>query len=214
MQDYPINLRIAGRSCVVIGGGTVAARKVVPLLAAGGHVTIISPAMNPLLQKMAEAGEIEHVAKAYETGDLKPFFLVICAADNPVVNARAAREAHSLGILVNVTDDPEQGNFIVPAQVARGRLLFTVSTGGQSPALARRLREELEERYGVEYGTYLELIAQVRSELKQKLPAFPERERFWRELIDRDVLTLLREGRIKEAEERIRHATGCIGTES
>ncbi|MEN6413842.1 MAG: bifunctional precorrin-2 dehydrogenase/sirohydrochlorin ferrochelatase [Veillonellales bacterium] len=214
MPFYPVNLQIAGRPCAVLGGGAVARRKAESLLAAGAEVTVFSPKLTPRLAELAGNRQLLHVDRPYRQGDLQGFFIVICATDNPEVNQSAAEEARCRGALVNVVDSPELGDFNVPAQVVQGDLLLTVSTGGKSPALARRLRQELSERYGMEYGIYLTLIAKVRQEMKQRLATAKQREYFWRETIDENVLDLLRQGRIEEAEAGIRHAIGCIGTES
>ncbi len=211
---YPVNLQIDGRRCAVVGGGSVAARKVVSLVEAGACVTVFSPALTDCLTEMAVNGQIIHVDRPYCQGDLAGYFIVICATDDRDSNRQAAEEGHRSGALVNVVDDPAACDFSVPAQVARGDVLFTVSTGGKSPALARRLREELAGRYGPEYGEYLELVAKVRDELKTRLATSRDRESFWRETIDSDILVLLRQGKIKEAEAKIRNAAGCTGTKS
>lgn len=211
MAYYPINLNISGRSCAVLGGGKVAERKTVALLKAGAAVTVISPELTPGLVMLADARRIVHMARSYKTGCLAGFFIIICATDNRLINEQAAREARDQGALVNVVDDPAQGNFSVPAHIARGDLMITVSTGGKSPVFARRLREELSATYGEEYGVYLELIAKVRDEIKEKLPTFREREGFWREAISQDVLSLLRNGKIKEAEAKIKNAISSNG---
>lgn len=214
MLFYPINLRIADKDCAVIGGGAVAERKVISLVNAGAAVTVISPELTPELNKMVQEKQISNVERPYKKGDLTGFYMVICATDNAEVNRLAAAEAEQIGILVNVADAPELGNFSVPAQVKHGDLLLTVSTGGKSPAMAKKLRQELSKRYGEEYGLYLDIIDKIRRELKQKLATSKERELFWRETIDEDVLALLRQGKIEEAEARICHATSCIGIKS
>ncbi|MGE4588012.1 MAG: bifunctional precorrin-2 dehydrogenase/sirohydrochlorin ferrochelatase [Acidaminococcaceae bacterium] len=214
MVVYPINLKIAGKSCAVIGGGMVACRKVKSLLAAGADVTVLSPHLMTELAEMAEKKQFKYIARPYQKGDLTGFYLVICATDNFVVNQMAASEAESLDILVNVTDAPELGNFSVPAQIKRGDLLLTVSTGGKSPAMAKMLRQELAEHYGEEYALYLDMIDKVRQETKQKLATPKQRELFWRETIDEEILALLRQGLIKEAEAKICHAASSIGIES
>ena len=214
MLFYPVNLRIAGKLCAVIGGGAVAQRKVASLLAAGAEVTVISPELTVGLAEMVREKRFKYVERSYKKGDLTGFYLVICATDNALANQLAAEEAEQRGILVNVADAPELGNFSVPAQIKHGDLLLTVSTGGKSPAMAKKLRQELAERYGEEYGLYLDIVDKVRRQLKEKLATPKERELFWRETIDEDVLALLRQGRIEEAEARICHATSCIGIES
>lgn len=211
---YPINLQISRQPCMVVGGGSVAERKATALLAAGGVVTIVSPYLTKLLTLLVEEKAIIHIARAYQQGDVNDFFIVICATDNGEVNKLIAEEGMSVGALVNVTDAPELGNFSVPSQISHGDLLLTISTGGKSPALAKRLREELEERYGPEYGIYLELVAKARAEIKKQFSTAKEREAFWRKTLDQEVIVLLKEGKIKEAEAKINNAIGCSGTQS
>ena len=214
MTDYPINLRIGGKRCLVVGGGSVACRKVKSLLAAEAQVTVLSPELTAELAEMQRKKQFNYIAKPYQEGDLGGFFLVICATDDPFVNEAVAREAEENGILANVVDVPELGNFSVPAQVKRGDLLLTVSTGGKSPVLAKRLRQQLAAGYGSEYGEFLDFLNEVRGELKQRLATSKERECFWREAINEDILALLRQGRIEEAEAMIRHAASSIGIKS
>ena len=214
MADYPINLRVAGKKCVVVGGGAVACRKIKSLLAAGAEVTVFSPELTAELAEMVKKKQFNYIARPYQKGDLKGFFLVICATDNTTVNQAVSAEAERLGILANVVDVPELGNFSVPAQVKRGDLLLTVSTGGKSPAMAKKLRQELAKQYGEEYGEYLDMLDKIRRELKQRLATSKQRELFWRETIDENVLALLRQGRIEEAEAMICHAASSIGIES
>jgi len=211
---YPVNLRLDGQDCLVVGGGAVAERKVKGLLTAGACVTVMSPALSSSLAALASEGSIGHIAAAYQPGSIQDFFIVICATDDAVVNRRAAEEAGSKGALVNVVDAPELGDFIVPSHLARGDLLITVSTGGKSPALARRLREELEVRYGQEYGLHLEMLSRLRAELKERLANAEERGDFWREVLSGEVLALLTAGNMQEAEERIRNAVSSIRTKS
>jgi len=214
MADYPINLRIAGKKCIVIGGGTVACRKVKSLIAAGAEVTVLSPELTAELNEMQQKCQCNYIARPYQKGDLSGFFLVICATDDADVNEAVAEEAEDAGILANVVDVPELGNFSVPAQVKRGALLLTVSTGGKSPVMAKRLRQELAQQYGEEYGEYLDMVDKVRQELKQRVATSKQRELFWRKTIDENVLALLRQGRIEEAEAMICHAASSIGIES
>lgn len=213
MQVYPINLKLTGRCCAVVGGGAVAERKAAALIAAGAEVTVFSPVLTPGLSALQAAGSLRWTPRVYIDGDLHNFFLVFCATDQPEINRQAAAAARAAGAMVNIADAPELSDFYVPAHIAQGDLLITVSTGGASPALARRMREEMAARYGPEYGQYLALIAKLRPEMKKRLATAKAREKFWRETIDQEVLDLLRKGKFSEAEERMRHAACCIRTE-
>lgn len=192
----------------------MAERKVRTMLAAGARVHVFSPMLTPGLSRVYKDGRLHWTPRAYQPGDLHNFFIVICATDQAEVNRQAAAEARSAGALVNLADSPELSDFHVPAQITRGDLLITVATGGGSPALARRLKEDIAARYGPEYGEYLALVAKVRADMKNRLATAREREGFWRETIDPDVLNLLKNGKFTEAEERIRHAACCAGSES
>lgn len=193
MQTYPISLiGLATRRSVVIGGGAVAARKVAGLLAAGAAVTVISPALVPELAQRAAAGEIEVVSRAYRPGDLAGAFLAIAATDDPAVNRAVWEEAERGGCLINVVDDPGHSNFIVPAVVRRGEIVLAISTGGASPALARRLRERLEAAIGPEYGVLADLLAELRPELFACFPPGELRLAAALRLVDSDVLEIIR----------------------
>ena len=214
MVLYPINLHLTGCPVLVVGGGQVAERKINTLVAAQAAVTIISPELTPGLQVLAKNGALRWRQRIYESGDIETFSLVFCATNRREVNQTVAREARERGKLVNVADGPEEGNFSLPALVRRGDLLLTVSTGGQSPALVRKLRRELEARYGPEYEELLLLLGRIREEMKEYFATSSERELFWRLALTDEVLDELRSGNLKEAEERIRHAASGIGTQS
>lgn len=214
MSLYPVNLRIDSRPCIVVGGGSIAERKVVALLGAGACVTILSPQVTQRLAELIQEKKVSHIDRNYEKGDMASFFIVICATDNKAINALVAEEAIQNGALVNVVDAPELGNFNVPSQIAHGDLLMTISTGGKSPALAKQLGKELSERYGPEYGIYLDLVATARIKLKEKMQSSKEREIFWRQTIDQETISLLKKGKIKEAEAKINNAISCFGSES
>ncbi|MBP2650337.1 MAG: cysG [Firmicutes bacterium] len=214
MAYYPINLRISGRRCLVIGGGEVAERKVTALLAAEAIVTLCSPMLTPLLLDFSKSGKITYINTAYAAGLAKNYFIVICATSDSTVNTLAAQEARDAGALVNVVDAPDLCDFTVPAQVVNGDLVLTVSTGGKSPALASWMRKDLAKHYGPEYGLYLDMISRLRQEIKERLVSSAERQVVWREALDEEVFCLLAAGRMDEAEEKIRNAAGCIGVES
>ena len=160
---YPVNLRIAGRLCLVVGGGPVAVRKVESLLVGGGKVLVVSPEAAAPLRRLAEAGTIEWRQRPYRAGDLDGAFLVIAATNHPEVQRQVARDAAAGRVLLNSTDDPSACDFQVPSQLKRGDLLITVSTGGASPAFSRRIRESLEAQFGWEYGVIVDLLGRLRT---------------------------------------------------
>ncbi len=172
---YPIFLRIEQKRCVVIGGGKVALRKIKSLLSCGARVVVIAPEVLPEIEELAREGKIELIQRPYQEGDLEGAFLVVAATNNPEVQEQVVSEAERRGLLLNVVDQPERSNFIVPSVIRRGRLSLAISTSGASPALARRLRETLEELFGPEYADYLELMARWRREILSR--DLPEEER-------------------------------------
>lgn len=166
MGFYPVALELAGRRCVVVGGGVVAERRLAGLLAAGATVTVIAPTLTPALAALTAEGRIRHAPRAYRAGDLAGFDLAFAATDAGDVNAALAAEARARGVWVNAADDPAHCDLILPAVVRRGDLTVAVSTGGTSPALARAVREELERHLTADYATLAELAAEARRELR------------------------------------------------
>ena len=164
---YPIFLNVSGKRCVVVGGGQVALRKVGALLDHGANVEVISPDLCPELNKLAETGGIAAQRKLYQTGDLKGALIVIAATDDHGINLGVVKEAKGTGVLVNVVDDPDNSDFIVPSCLRRGDVTIAVSTAGRSPALARKIRARLEKDLGVEYAALALLIDEVRAEIKR-----------------------------------------------
>lgn len=162
MPLYPINLRITDRPCLVIGGGTVALRKIESLLLCGACVRVVSPNAVEEIQALALAGKIEWCQRGYIPGDLHGVFLAIAATDKPLVQRQISEEAAALPVLLNSADDPASCDFQVPSSVRRKDLLITISTGGASPALARQIRRKLEQEFGWEYGVLLSLLARLR----------------------------------------------------
>jgi precorrin-2 dehydrogenase/sirohydrochlorin ferrochelatase len=155
---YPIFLDLSGRRCVVVGGGEVASRKARKLLQARAEVVVISPEITPELGSVA----VEVHRRLYEEGDLDNAYLAFAATDSREVNAAVAREAKERGIPVNVADKPSEGDFALPSTLRRGRLQVAVSTGGASPALARRIKDELEESFGPEWSGLVEELHAAR----------------------------------------------------
>lgn len=193
-QPYPIVLRGLDRvRCVVVGGGAVAARKVGALLTSGAQVRVISPDLHAQFAGWLAEDRFEHVARRYEGGDLDGAFLAIAATSVREVNAQVAQEARTRGILINVADDPDAGNFTTMGAVTRGDVLLAVSTGGESPALSAFIRRKLEATIGPEYGVLAQRLGDLRQQVIETLPA-EERPRFWRALVNGEVLGWLRDG--------------------
>ena len=183
---------------MVVGGGQVAFRKVRMLLDCGASVTVISPVLHPDLSELADKKSIQVIRRNFRLGDLKGAFIVIAATDAKETNRRVAKEAGRVGALVNVVDDPEPSDFIVPSVVRRGDLTIAISTGGMSPALARKIRTRLEDSFGEEYALLVSLVEEVRSTLRRKgIRVNAER---WQNALDLDFLAqLLRTGQKDKA---------------
>jgi precorrin-2 dehydrogenase len=188
MKTYPIFVLIEDQPCLVVGGGAVGERKVLDLRQAGAKVTVVSRELTPALAKLAQAGKIRYLKQDFTPDNLAGMVLVMAATDNPQVNARVSATARQRGIWVNVADAPEFCTFIVPAQVHRGDLTLAISTGGASPALARKIREDLQQRFGPEYGPYLALLQGVRTRLLSSRRAHPENAALFHRLVDSPLL--------------------------
>ena len=162
MSFYPVCLDLAGKACVVVGGGRVAERKVSGLLSCSAQVTIISPDLTDGLLRLQDEGAIQWISRGYCAGDLGQAFLVIAATDDEETQKQVYEEAATRNLLLNVADVPQRCNFILPASVRQGDLVISISTAGKSPALARKLRMELEKKFGVEYRILVDILGAVR----------------------------------------------------
>ena len=213
---YPMNVDLAGRLVIIIGGGVVAERKVRGILALDAEVAVrvIAPAMTDVLRELADCEQIEWREEYYAGGMLEGAFLVYAATDSPSVNAEIAAEAKRLGLLVNVIDDPNASSFQLPATLRRGDFLLTVSMGGGSPALSRAIRMEMEQLYPPAFGLWLERVALLRSELQEALPSNRERTLFWRMALRPHLLDMIRNGELEKAEVELRNAALDIGAKS
>lgn len=199
---YPLFLKVSGKKCVVVGGGEVAERKAQVLAEDGASLFIVSPHLTPVLEEMVKAGQARTISRNYRPGDLEGALLAIAATDKPEVNAQVSEEARRLGVLVNVVDDPEHSDFILPSFLRRGALTIAVSTGGESPALAKKIREHLERDFPPEYASLVSLVSQLRQELRNQGKATTEVN--WQELLDLEgLLKLLKEGKDAEARKKL-----------
>jgi precorrin-2 dehydrogenase/sirohydrochlorin ferrochelatase len=165
MKVYPIFLHLAGKPCLVAGGGSVGQRKVEDLLAAGAQVTLVSRKATAVLAAMAARGLITYLQEDFNPDHLNGMVLAIAATDELVTNRSVSDAAQARGLPVNVVDQPDLCSFVVPATIRRGDLTIAIGTGGRSPALAKKLRRDLEETYGPEYGPYVELLGAIREKV-------------------------------------------------
>ncbi|WP_138752413.1 precorrin-2 dehydrogenase/sirohydrochlorin ferrochelatase family protein [Paenibacillus sinopodophylli] len=157
---YPVYLQLKGRRCLIIGGGRVAERKLLGLLAAGAdHVCVISPAVTPRIAALAAEGAVLCSLRSYEASDLEGARLLFAATNDKRLNAQAAEDAERMGIWASTADEAGKGSFISPSTIRRGDLLFAVTASGASPALSQHIKQELEAEYGTEYE---ELTAKLR----------------------------------------------------
>ena len=196
---YPIFLNIKGKTCVVVGGGKVALRKVKMLLDGRANVFVISPSPHPEIMKLSKPKAIHLIQRDYKAGDLKDAVITFACTDVKGVNRKVADEAKNAGVLVNVADDPERSNFITPSFFKRGNLTVAVSTAGVSPAFARIIRTKFEKRF--RRGIRLIIISHWRSPisiLKEK--GYRVGTESWQEALDIDLLIqLVRSGQRKKA---------------
>ncbi|MEN8258078.1 MAG: bifunctional precorrin-2 dehydrogenase/sirohydrochlorin ferrochelatase [Thermodesulfobacteriota bacterium] len=194
MSYFPINVDIRKRPCTVIGGGRVALRKVKGLLDCGAAVTLISPAATSALAEMAGQGRITWHERGYRQGDLAGSFMVIAATDDETVQEQVHAEAEEGNLLLNVADVPKWCNFILPATVRQGDLAISISTAGKSPALAKRLRQELEKSFGPEYDLALELMGTLRPVVLAKGLPHSKNKIIFEDLLHPDLIPLLKKG--------------------
>ena len=197
---YPVNLLLAGRPVLVVGGGAVAASKVRGLLAAGAVVHVVASAVVDELRALPVTVD----ERPYARGDVAGFRLAVACTDDPAVNQAVYDDGEAAGIWVNAADDPERCSYTLPARLDRGRLLVTVSTSGTSPALAGWLRDELAAVVGPEHEELLQLLAEARQELAAAGTSRPVAD--WRAALDSGMLERIRSGRSAEARALLRAA--------
>jgi precorrin-2 dehydrogenase / sirohydrochlorin ferrochelatase len=197
---YIACLRLAGRSCLVVGGGEVGLEKVEGLLACDGEVTLIAPEAVPELEAYAAEGSIHWERRAFRDGDLDGRFLAIAATSETDVNIAVYDGAERRAMLVNVVDVPPLCNFILPAIVRSGPLAIAISTAGASPALAKRIKREIADAFGDDYARLAVILNEARGWAKATLPTYQDRKRFFESIVngEPDPIELLRAGREPE----------------
>lgn len=195
---YPIFLNLQDRRCVVIGGGKVALRKIKVLLDCGAKVTMISPEPHPEIVKLSKRKVIRLIQRDYRKEDLNDAVVAFACTDVKETNRRVAKDSKKLRVPVNVTDDPCLSEFIIPSFFRRGDLTIAVSTAGVSPALAKKIRKNLEKNLGKEYASLVSLIGEVRSALKKRGCAVDGEA--WQNVLDiNSLMRFVKEGRTKKA---------------
>lgn len=207
---YPVLLDISGKLCVVIGGGSVAERKVRALLESEAVVRLVSPEVTGELSFLADQGRIEWRKSSYSGDDLDGALLVFAATDNRDVQELVSRHAVENGQLLNVVDDPERCSFHVPATVRRGDLTLAVSTNGKSPAVAARIRQQLESQFGSEYETLLQVMAMVREQAGSETEKLsqPERKKIYKKILHNDIIDWIRSGRMDKLQDHLKKILG------
>lgn len=199
---YPIYIDLEDKPVLVVGGGTVALRKVTTLLQYGALVRIVSPKLVPELHDLVDDNKCQWMTKEYSIEDIGDALLVFSCTEKEDVNFKVAQDAKALKRLINAVDDPKNCTFIVPSIMKKGDLTIAVSTGGSSPMAARLIRQELEEIYGDEMTIYLELLHSWRKQVKQYLP-MDKRQDFWNRVTNGEVLGLIKQGQLEQAKEVI-----------
>ena len=204
---YPIFLNLVEEPVIVIGGGAVACEKVAGLRKAGARITIVSPELAPELAELRDAGELAHVPRAWQPIDLDAeWAVVMVATDDGAVNRQATAEARARRIWVNAADDPANCDFILPSVVRKGKITVASSTAGTSPALARRLREELEAYLTDDMPALADLLAEVRTEVRAR--GIRVENDTWQRAIDEELRVLLAQRKYRQARERLVRSLG------
>ncbi len=192
MRYYPLFLDLRGRSCLVVGGGKVAERKIRTLLDCGAEVKIVAKDRTTWIESEIEAGRLRFLGKEFSPEQIDGARLVIAATSDSELNRKIAREAEKRGVWCNVVDQPEDCTFILPSIVVRGDLVIAISTSGKSPALARKIREDLEKRFGREYSTFTEILGSVRKKVLDSFSDGQQRKKIFTSLVESNMVELIR----------------------
>jgi len=198
-SGLPVNLLVRGRRVVVVGAGTIAARKIEPLLELGAEVHVIAPAVGPEVRQWADEGRCSLAEREFAPGDLDGAWLALTATDDPAANAAVHRAGEAARVWVNSADDPANCSFTMMSVVRRSDLVVAVGTGGRSPALAAHLRRLLNEELGPEYEVLLDLLSEAREAWRASGRSSESAD--WQRAFDSGIVDLVRAGRVTEAKE-------------
>ena len=202
MTLFPMFLKLEDRDCVVVGAGTIGEPKIRSLLVAGAKVRVIAPQARPAVAEWARLGVLRWEAREFRTEDLDGAFLAVAATSLPEVNDAVFREARSRGVLCNAVDDPERCDFYYGALVRRGNLQVAISTGGHSPALAQRLRKDLEASISPEYAGWLERLGKIRRRMMADHIPVERRRRLLHRLASKRAFEARRATRLRQGASR------------
>ena len=190
---YPVLVDLQGKKALVVGGGKVAQRKIETLLEHGATVQVVAKELTASLEELRGARRIEFLGEEFSETFVDGVFVVFAATDDAALNRRVSRTAQQRSLLVNAVDQPADCNFIVPSVLSRGDLVIAVSTSGKSPAFARKVRVELEQSFGEEYGLFLNLMGNLRKEILRLGLSQEENKSTFEDLVTSDLLTAIRE---------------------
>ena len=194
MPYYPIFLDLDSQKIIVVGGGEVAERKIRNLLTYGCQIYIVSPHLTPHLKQLIAKKKIHHIPYESLGKLMDDAFMIIAATDDPEVNSQIASQAKERGLLVNAVDQPGDCNFIMPSVVKQGDLQIAISTAGKSPALAKKIRKEMEIMFGPEYDSLIALLGLLRIELLSRGKPPSKNKVIFQELVDSSLLELIKKG--------------------
>lgn len=208
---YPIYLILKDKPCLVVGGGGVAGRKVFTLIEAGASVTVVSPEISDEIRSLTDGGEVRYIEGDFLDEHLDGCALVIGATDDPAVNRAVSDGARRRGILVNIVDSPEESDFYVPSLVKSGSLTLAISTGGKSPAMAKRVRKDLEKTIGEEYAQMIDFLGRLRGDAFSAIAEEKDRASLFTRMADSCITSLIREGALEKAREEAEQILNRFG---
>ena len=209
LGGYPVNLLVAGRRCVVVGGGRIAARKIEALLEAGADVQVVAPELNDEVCAWRDAGRLHAEEREFKAGDLDDAWLATTATDDAAVNRAVFEAGEERRIWVNSADDPENCSFTLMSVIRQGDLVVTIGTGGRSPALAAWLKDRLTAELGPEYAEACDLLSEAREALRADGRSTESVD--WRRALDSGMVELIRNGKAAEAKELLE---ACLSSSS
>lgn len=209
---YPINLVLKNKKCVVIGAGNVAERKVRRLLECGALVSVISPAITPGLKNTVKTGKIIFKNRKFDFKDLDGAYLVIAATTDRDINYAVSSYCRKNNILINVVDSPKECGFILPSIIRKGALTISISTDGISPALSKKIRQDLEKMFGGEYAALLRIMKKIVPEARKKIKNPRSRKVFFKRMFQPDILRLLKQNKAGQASRKLKSILDNAGT--